>query len=308
MSDRLGEMIYKSSNDSILPLTELICESLGRDIQLLLRKIKLLERKDICLEFVSNLYMKFYSVAQQADVRELISMYHETSLSYPRTRRLIFDSLCNLVSKCFISGQKSRGDQEENDMNLDNCQTLTSDIINSLMKFSKRQFFQLLDAILSSREFAFFEKDVILIWNAYPFLKPFIQNVYQRRLREEVSHFQYGIYFKYSAYNAVDIVSYCIQDEALLGHLEQQYSDSDYVIHGYRHNSNDLSEFQHKRIWEAALKNEVYIHINSDSYSIFAEDELIFEIPIASVSNHCGTFKLYSRFLPSIEAIQKYIY
>lgn len=283
----------------IASLSEIIVESLGSDISLLWSKIKLLERKDICLPFVVDLYSKFYSCAEKLNIHFIIHLHKCTTNRYPRTQKLIFDSLLNSVSKKFISS--------ENSMNLDNCQVLNCAVIDDLMNFPKLQFYKLIKAILISRDLAFFEKDCRLIWNRYLFLGDFIKCIYRQRLIENVCHLQYGIYFKYMN-NAMDIVSYCIQDEDTLNHLEEQYSHSDYIIQDYRHNSINLSEENRQKMWIAALKNACFIDIKENYYSIYAGDEEISITFIISSPHHCGKYKMFSKFSPSIEAVQSVVF
>lgn len=279
-------------------LCECIYEYLQNDIDLLLRKIKLVERHDIRLDFVENLYLKFIEQCERTEIEKIINLYFDVSYLYPRTKRLIYDSLKNSISKNFILGNSS--------LNF-NYRTLNCSIINNLMRFTEKKFYELLQCMLNSRDLSFYEKDQKLIWNYYPSLNLFIYNTLMNRISEMKCHFCYGIYFKYSSHMNVDIAPYFIQDSETLNNIQTQYSTSNYMIYGYHHNSINLSENNRRKLWIAALCNECYIQINSNSYRIYAFNEIIEEIFVSNIIRHEGMYKLFSHFENSIENVRQSI-
>ncbi len=241
---QVSQVSYKSQInrlERVPSLSDLIYNHLQSDVNLLLKKVKLVEKHDIRLEVVYTLYIKLYETIEKTEVSEVLNLYFSLNSYFPRTKRLIFDSLLNLVSKCYKFGKTS---SQLDDINYE---TLSFSVIDNLMRFSEKKFYKILETILNSRDLEFFEKDKKLIWQRYPNCTNFIYTTLMKRILELHTHFTYGIYFKYTSYINIDIVSYFIQDSVTLSSLQRQYSSSNFIIHEYSHYSVNLSDINRKK-------------------------------------------------------------
>jgi hypothetical protein len=150
---------------------------------------------------------------------------------------------------------------------------LTREIIESLQSLERERMKECCSIIAERRGLICIEKDLRNIWSRFPLCKELVfQTLFEKVLKTPL-YFEFGVIFQYWEYGGKNIISYFIEDPATLILIQRERNSS--VSFQIKYTFDDFDANERLSLWQAALREKIYIHFGFSSYSIYASGKCI---------------------------------